>query len=292
MKMLFLSTAVFISLISCSKVQSQDDVNLNQAKNKPNVTQSTPTFIDQDTQKRNNNILIKQHNISIENLLIDVNNAQYALSVYKKQPIGNIRYLVLHDNENAAFDSGLQAITKGGLMVVLENKESRYLYDQNSKRVTDIDPNRIFKDSHSHAKLAQNIIQTLNLGENNTIIALHNNNPNSNFRLKNIHQYGDTKIVCQHDPSDKNFYWIPYQDFSEIQSIFSKLCSIKKYNVVIEKVPTITNGDGSLSIYAQNKKWNYFNIEVKAAITNNEQSEQFAKDKQVQYINHLLSNLK
>lgn len=248
---------------------------------------------DQDLLQRGNLQTLRENATSYQYYYINIHNEKYAIGVYQKHPIGNIRYLILHDSEDASFDSGLEAIKNGGLMVVLENNEQRHLFEQTKNKSTNIDPNRIFTPNNKYFALGQTILQYLQLTPQSTIISLHNNSPSSGFGMKNIKKYGATDIICQNDKEQKNLYWLPYNTDNQksIKSLANTLCNYQNFNVVLENAPSITQGDGSLSIYASNKGYQYVNIEIKAGIKNSATSERMAKDNQTRYINKLLSSI-
>lgn len=252
------------------------------------------TIIDQDLLQRKNLEIVKHNGIKNQYYYLNIGKERYVIGIYEKHPIGNIRYLALHDSEDAAFDGGLDAIKNGGLMVVLENNEQRYLFERNKNKTTDIDPNRIFMPESQYFALGQSILSHLKLSKNSVIVSLHNNSPNSGFGMNNIKKYGATDISCKNDTENKNLYWLPYNASNKknVIALADNLCKKNTFNVVLENVPPIGKGDGSLSIYAGNKDYKYINIEIKAGIKNNSKSEKVAKENQVRYINGLLEATK
>lgn len=267
------------------------------SKNTPSHIESTcvisQTTKDKDFINRGNAQLVQQHQIQLTQCNYVINGQAFKLDVYQKQPIGNLRYLVLHDSEDAAFDSGLDAIKDGGLMVVLENNDQRHLFDQNSQSVTKSDPNRIFKPSDANFAFGQIILNHLNIQPNSHIIALHNNSPSGGFGMSNITNYGATDIACDTGKNNKNLFWIPFSSKSpNAQQIAKELCQFGQFNVVTENVPKVASGDGSLSIFAGNQGFSYVNIEVKAAERGDQRSEQNAKAQQIAHIQALSNILK
>lgn len=244
---------------------------------------------DKDLLSRGNLQLLEKHGIQVSQCQVMLNDQSFKIDIYKKEPIGNVRYLALHDSEDAAFDGGLDAIKDGGLMVVLENNEQRYFYDQAHQSVTKKDPNRIFTPSDEFFPLGEFILQQLHITPNAYIISLHNNNPDGGFGMKNIKKYGATDILCHQHSDDKNLFWLPYSATTpDIKELGDKLCAKGIYNVVLENVPAVADGDGSLSIYAANQGYQYVNIEIRAAKRNNVDSEQLAKSEQIKHIQEFL----
>lgn len=244
---------------------------------------------DKDLMSRGNLQLLEQHGIQVSQCQVMLNDQSFNIDIYKKEPIGHMRYLALHDSEDAAFDGGLDAIKNGGLMVVLENNEQRYFYDQAHNTVTQKDPNRIFTPSDDFFPLGEFILQQLNITPDAYIISLHNNNPDGGFGMKNIKKYGATDILCHQHSDDKNLFWLPYSDtMPHIKQLGDKICKNGKYNVVLENVPAVADGDGSLSIYAANQGYQYVNIEIRAAKRNNADSERTAKSEQIKHIQEFL----
>lgn len=238
---------------------------------------------------------------------------------------------MLHDSEDAGFDSGLQWIAdNGGQMLVLENQEHRNLFNFATQKTTYSDPNRIFwgldtatainiklptkpneenwvaktnpQAEFAHYLLEQiGVVPTVNqfnkqsMPKKSTLVALHNNSPNSQFGMDTIEKFGNTRVACQHDNEPKNLYWLAKnaQADSPIsmnsQALIQTLCQDGQFNVVSETAPSVTNGDGSLSVYMANHapNWQYVNIEIKAGEQGNLIDEQQAKQQQLHYINNL-----
>lgn len=282
MNKLFIIFLVKIAIIALIVQQAQSAGKANPAISPKNNTR------DLDLNRNENQQFMLEYNILLKQQTYAIGQEKYAINIYQKSPIGTTRYLVLHDNENTAFDSGLRAIKDGGLLVVLENKESRYLYDFGKNTQTNTDPNRIFDDKNKYFALGQAILSSLQLQQDSLVVALHNNSPNSAFKMSNIHKFGNAQIVCQKDRNEKNLYWIPYKNSTDAGlNLAKKLCNAGSYNVVSEQVPSITEGDGSLSIYAANHGIDYVNIEIKAAIAGDKNSENTAMLAQQNYITTL-----
>ncbi len=79
------------------------------------------------------------------------------------QIVSDFSYMILHDNENEAFDVGVLAVKEfGGTLVTLNCNEAR--------RCNGLDPNRVFRSSPEFFDL---LVETL--GEGKVIYGLHNN---------------------------------------------------------------------------------------------------------------------
>ncbi|MDO4223073.1 MAG: hypothetical protein Q4D05_03470, partial [Acinetobacter sp.] len=155
-----------VSLLLISCYSQSNDRTENNPNTQANISSVSQTH-DLDLQLRGNLEFAKKHQIQYHYKPFNIQNEQYMVGVYSKQPINNnVRYLILHDNENASFDSGLHTIANGGLMIVLENNEQRYLFDQNSQETTTVDHNRIFKPSGKYYALAKYILEHLDLKPN------------------------------------------------------------------------------------------------------------------------------
>lgn len=246
--------------------------------------------IDADMTQRGNDIYLHQANLDIRYYHYAVGDEHFRVGIYQKLPLNHIRYLVIHDDENAAYDSAIRAIAHGGRVVVLENNEKRGLYDARHNKYLNIDPNRIFKGNHPYLPLAMHLLHALELQDGNILIALHNNSPYSRFGMESITNATNVHTLCQHDPEPKNLYWLATaHDINTAKNQYQYLCQ-HPINAVFEQAPSIAEGDGSLSIYTANKSIGYVNIEIKAGNKDNQDSETYAKDMQLTYIDYFLSS--
>lgn len=260
------------------------------------LTNPNITTLDNDLKRLNNLTIANSLHYHYEQ--IHIGEKSYRLGVFEKQPIGNIRYLVIHDSENASFDSGLQSLhLHGGRMVVLENAEKRGLFDFNRQQESKIDPNRIFfldnqqaVDEQGLYLFSQYILEKLALKPESILVSLHNNNPYSRFGLQYIEDLGDISVICQQDNDPKNLFWFinTFSNNFENQALWQKLCQYD-FNVVVENVGKIS--DKSLSNFSYFNNIDYVNIEIKMAEKGNIVSEQEAKFLQQNYINALIHNL-
>ena len=125
------------------------------------LVETLPNYkiIDKDLLSRDNLALVNRQQIGFQYQTVFSQGKQYRLGEFVKAndmgkdgQANNVnslavspKYVVLHDSEDAAFDSGLQAVAKnGGKLLVLENNEKRNLYDFATQQLTDSDPNRMF----------------------------------------------------------------------------------------------------------------------------------------------------
>ena len=336
-------TALFIVMITTLSIQPCQAI----------LIETLPAYpiVDKDLVSRGNLVWLHQRGLTYDYQAVTTGEQTYRLGKFSRieQSIATPTYLVLHDSENAAFDSGLQMVaTQGGTLWVLENTENRNLYDYASQRLTHSDPNRMFwgldnassslnqhsdsqnahlqataeqadKDTlkepvktNANAEFANYLLRQLGINSYASarhdkhsptpiLVALHNNRPAGNFGLDYIDEFGSTKVACQHDPEPKNLYWlataadlasdIPSNQRSE--RLTQALCQTGRVNVVTEAAPRVEAGDGSLSIYMVNQAptWQYVNIEIKAAKTQDSEDEARAKQAQLNYIHQLRQQL-
>lgn len=112
-------------------------------------------IVDNDLLSRDNLALVNRYQVDYQYQAVTSHGKQYRLGQFSKSTVNLTnqptltpvltKFLVLHDSEDAAFDSGLQTIAQsGGTLWVLENKENRNLYDFASDQLTHSDPNRMF----------------------------------------------------------------------------------------------------------------------------------------------------
>lgn len=264
-----------------------------------NVQQLSNLYpVDKDLISRGNLQLANKNQVNYHYEQISLNGKAYQIGIFEKQPIGKVRYLVVHDSEDASFDSGLQSLVNhGGRMVVLENHEKRGLYDQISQSETKIDPNRIFfydennpLDEQDLYLFSQYILEKLNLKSDSLLLALHNNSRYSRFGLNFIDELGDMRVACRHDREQKNLFWFTQNDFQNFDKnqLINNICQ-NDFNVVVENVGEIT--DKSLSNFTHFHNIDYVNIEIKMAKKGNGKSEMDAENAQIRYINFLLKSL-
>ncbi len=239
---------------------------------------------------RKNAKFIKRKHIRTSQVMINVGNERFVINVFKKDGPNKQKYIVIHDSEDAAFDTGLRAIKHGGTLIALENKENRLLYSFGKKKgPTHQDPNRMFNTDNRYWPVAKKLLELYGISSKGLIIVLHNNKPDGDFRLDSIATWNNITIASHADKDVRSLVWIPgttaepnVKTGKEI-AYFQK----KKLNVVYEYVPQNPRGDGSLSVYAAKHGIPYRNIEVKAGIRGDRKSELKSRRKQIRYLNVL-----
>lgn len=269
------------------------------SENIPNY-QLVTKKIDKDLLQRSHLDFVNKNSVTYHYEQVQIGERAYRLGVFEHSPVGNLRYLVVHDSENASFDSGLQTLVNhGGRMVVLENAEKRGLFDQISQKNTEIDPNRIFGyqdsktlEAQSSYLFSQYILEKLNLNRDSIVLALHNNSRYGRFGMNNLAELGDMTVNCHHDAEQKNLFWFTQSNTKNFDKnqLVNNLCAVQQFNVVTENVGEVS--DKSLSNFSHFYGIDYINIEIKMAKNGNAKSEYDAKMAQIRYINALLKQLK
>lgn len=222
-------------------------------------------FRDADIEARGNKALIAEHQIKMRQQIVEINKLKFIINIYYKEgaPTNAPRYLVLHDSENVAFDTALRAITKGGVLVALDNRETRNLYSAGAKPLpTWQDPNRMFNPANKYWPVAKKILELLNASQQNPLISLHNN-VGVGYRMPQLKHRKNVFIQSDRD-KDGNMVWIPGSSAFLSPEL---LAEIQKYrdqglNVVYEDAPKLIEGDGSLSVYSANNDIPYRNVEI------------------------------
>ncbi len=192
-------------------------------------------------------------------------------------------FINVHENENTSVKAAKEVLglAKRYSVTQLQFRNMRFIAFMNNGRSFTIDPNRIYtpkgalatlkKNSHgySHEILLNAQKLVVKLGANYTrsfvdtkqlIVALHNNTngePLSIISYKSGSEANNAAAVhinLQHDPDD--FF------YTTDVSIFNFL-KLRGFNVALQNNETVED-DGSLSVYASNKKIPYINIEAQA----------------------------
>ncbi|MFW6312116.1 MAG: hypothetical protein ACOC1K_07770, partial [Nanoarchaeota archaeon] len=249
---------------------------------------------DKDIRSRDNLKTIIENSLSSDQKQFETNGKIFLVNVFEK--IGEDQsYVVLHDDENQAFDTALWAVSKyGGRLIAYENNEERYLYDFKDENFLGEsplnDPNRIFAKG-SYRDFSDQVFQliTENLPSSNPLIlALHNNSKYGNFSV----YINGVDILYQDDNyfndarlDKKSLIWAAGKGHysNSLSSSEIQCYQDKKLNLVYE---TVKNGagDGSLSVFAVNNNYNYRNIEIVKGVEGNELSETLSFENQKRYL--------
>ena len=180
---------------------------------------------------------------------------------------------VLHDDENAAFDSSISALMRyGGRVVALENNEAR--------NVAGVDPNRIFGDNYpQYTAFLESMINP----RKDTVIAVHTNSatggdislhnyPNayagqqslSRGELRAFYDRVDAQgiIGFNHGDDPDNMVWMAsrnaLKDAGWAQGVLEQMLD-RRMNAVFENVGN--SYDGSMSNWAAYRGYEYVNVE-------------------------------
>lgn len=239
---------------------------------------------------RKNALFIQRHHILMQQVMVPVGNETFVINIFRKKGKNKQKYIVVHDSEDAAFDTGLRAIKHGGTFIALEDHENRNLYSYGKKEgPTHQDPNRMFNKDNPYWPVAKKILELLDASSKKLIIALHNNRPGGNFRLDTIATWKNITIASHADKNVRSLIWIPGTSPEPDSLTAAEIAYYKKkkLNVVYEYVPENQRGDGSMSVYSSKHGIPYRNIEVEAGIRGNRRSELKARRKQTRYLNVL-----
>lgn len=203
---------------------------------------------------------LKREGISYSQKIIKFKGITLRISVFEKKE-GDKKdetYLVVHDSEDTAFQTGIASIGKnGGRLIALETGESRYLPG------TKVDPNRIFSTNNEYYPIAQEIIKLL--GDSGPIIALHNYGITMGLK-----KYKNIEIFEGNNKKPENVIWIasniPLSQVEQKQNLMQEINHYvaKGLNVVYEYVDPSHANDSSLSNWAAQKGRKYYNIEIQS----------------------------
>ncbi len=199
-----------------------------------------------------------------------------------RKPAGPL-WMILHDNENATFAAGLEAVRSwGGVAMVVDTGPNDTGYDARfNAAVTDgvpIDPNRNFFDWLP--RYAGTLLADLGTGRQRPIIALHTNARGFDRALSDCSSpdssgSGEISVgLCnaRHLPrragvqrwpfdDDDTLALLPYPRGMDAQRGFcAKRLMARDFNIVFEGVGS---SDGSLSNYATLHGLRYVNLETR-----------------------------
>jgi hypothetical protein len=266
---------LFLLLILCFPV-------FTSAQSVPDADILSPT--------RRNKQFIQRERIHVRQVTVDVGKQRFVINVFSKKGTKSQTFVVVHDSEDAAFDTGLRAIKHGGTFIALENHEGRPLFSYGSDAgVTHQDPNRMFNKDNPYWPVAKKILELLNGSPHRMIFTLHNNKPGGNFRIDTIATWKNISILSHADKDKRSLVWIPFSQPHPDKKLADEIAFYKKkrMNVVCEYVPENERGDGSLSVYASKHAIPYRNIEVEAGVRGNRHSELKSRRKQMRYLRNV-----
>lgn len=233
------------------------------AKTTPSIPKKTELRLGPDADYERNKKQIERNGISYKQEQFEFKGRIIVLGIFEKTMEGPAsqpqNYLVLHDDENTAFDAGIRAIAlHGGRLIALENKERRNFPGG-------IDTNRIFAASDENYPVAEKILALL--GNSGPIISLHNNRGGAILpNYKNTHVFTAQK---EKDPAKiHDMVWIsgttPFEQIDTRKDLKNEIDHYvaKGLNVVYEYVPPGGNDD-SLSNWAALNARAYYNVEIR-----------------------------
>ncbi len=207
------------------------------------------------------------------------------ISIKRGMPNG-IKYLVIHDNENASSKVLDYAIRRFGgegfelFNYIRRKREQRnvffYFKHYNKYYSYEVDPNRIFSEEgiwktlkHYNwrkynsmyravmplvKEIANFILNTINWQKHEYLIAIHTNLNAGGLDIDYFTNYPDNYLVHINEKHDKDHFIITVK--IKDYEYFKKL----NYNVVLQKENVIN--DGSLSYYSTTNDLNYISLEV------------------------------
>lgn len=233
------------------------------AESKPAAMEKPKASLNPDADYERNKKQIERNGISYRQEQFEFKDRTIVFSVFEKTMEGPAsqpqNYLVLHDDENTAFDAGIRAISlHGGRLVSLENKERRNFPGG-------IDTNRIFAASDEYYPVAEKILALL--GSSGPIISLHNNRGGAILpNYKNTHVF-----TAKRDKNPAHIHdmvWIsgttPFEQIDTRKDLKNEIDHYvaEGLNVVYEYVPPEGNDD-SLSNWAALNARAYYNVEIR-----------------------------
>ena len=188
-----------------------------------------------------------------------------------------IRFIHVHENEKTAVEAAYSMLEKfgSGCFTTWKALNDRYVTFSLNDTTYKFDPNRIYTpkgrretiDSNGEysveaeekvAMVAELFLKNY-IDSNRLIIAIHNNTDGGGLTIKSFTKGGayerDAKKVYTSRNKDKDDFFITTDE-----RIFNYIKN-RGFNVLLQDNENATD-DGSLSIYAANKKISYLNIEA------------------------------
>ncbi|MBT7736215.1 hypothetical protein HN709_00855 [Candidatus Peregrinibacteria bacterium] len=244
---------------------------------------------DMESSSRGNAKFIEQYDIKVCKEVISVEGQNFLIRTFSKEGPEKQRYLVIHDSEDAAFDTGLRAIQNGGTLITLESSGERSLGavdKQGDLQHLGQDPNRMFVEGNPYWPLAERLLELCGASSREMIIALHNNHPKGKFSLDSVSRSPNVTIISEEDTDRKSMIWISGATPKPQPGVMHEIDFYKtlELNVVYEYVTPSGDSDDSLSVYATRNSIPYINIEVAAGVRYDADSESEAVERQTRYL--------
>ena len=188
---------------------------------------------------------------------------------------GGLRYLSLHENERTAVEAAEQVLQKhGGTLIELRGQGRRQVTFRDGTRALSFDPNRIFTDAGAEATLRRYdsltdeglqaaralraaVLALLEGRPDEPVVALHNN-AGKGYTFDNYAPGGslagdaEALSVRPQRPSDAFFLVTRIALFEALRDA--------RFNVVLQS--DRAEDDGSLSVYFQQQRRAYVNVEA------------------------------
>ena len=188
---------------------------------------------------------------------------------------GGLRYLSLHENEHTAVEAAEQVLQKhGGTLIELRGQGRRQVAFRDGARALAFDPNRIFTDAGAEATLRRNdsltdeglqavralraaVLALIEGRPDEPVVALHNN-AGKGYTFDNyapgasLADDAEALSVQPQRPSDAFFLVTRVALFEALRDA--------RFNVVLQS--DRAEDDGSLSVYFQQQRRAYVNVEA------------------------------
>jgi len=188
---------------------------------------------------------------------------------------GGLRYLSLHENEHTAVEAAERVLQKhGGTLIELRGQGRRQVVFHDGERALAFDPNRIFTDAGAEATLRRNdsltdegvqavralraaVLALLDGRPDEPVVALHNN-AGKGYTFDNYAPgaalAGDVEALSAQPQRPRDAFFLVTR-----MALFEALRAAR-FNVVLQS--DHAEDDGSLSIYFQQQRRAYVNVEA------------------------------
>lgn len=188
-----------------------------------------------------------------------------------------IMFIHVHENEKTAVEAANKMLDKYncGCFVTWQSKQDRYVTFTIGPDSFKFDPNRIYtakgraatlkangvftEESDATVKGVANVFLEKYIDTMRLVIALHNNTDGGGLTIKSFQKGGDyandAKKVNVNAARDEDDFFLTTDN--KIYAFLKK----KGFNILLQNNAKVTD-DGSLSVYAANKKIAYLNVEA------------------------------